>query len=84
MLCLGVSKAVVSLWRNFFTSLVAVLVGNAIYFLVMRYLPPAAQHHWQRIDLGLVVDFWICLVVYGAISLLLRAHAHRPTSEQRR
>jgi hypothetical protein len=77
----------VSLSRNFFVSLVAVVLGNAIYFLIMPHLPPAAQHRSLRIlpDLGLVVDFWICLVLYGIISLLFRPHHHeRPPTEQRR
>jgi hypothetical protein len=55
------------------TSLVAVVVGNAIYFLViMPLLPPAGRHGIARIDLGLVIDFWVCLVVYGIIEVILR------------
>ena len=73
-----------SLSRNFFVSLVAVVLGNAIYFLIMRYLPPVAQHRSFLPDLGLVVDFWICLVLYGIISFLFRQHHERPPSEQRR
>jgi ABC-type uncharacterized transport system permease subunit len=58
---------------NFLKSLVAVVVGNAIYFLViMPLLPPAGRHGIARIDLGLVIDFWVCLVVFGAVELLVR------------
>ncbi len=54
-------------------SLIAVLVGNALYYLVLfRHLPPAAQHRPYRIDWGLVVDFWICLAVWGIQEMLLR------------
>jgi hypothetical protein len=77
----------VSLSRNFFISLAAVVLGNAIYLLIMRYLPPAAQHHSLRIlpDLGLVVDFWICLVLWGVFSYLFRPHQEeRPPHEQHR
>jgi hypothetical protein len=54
--------------RNFLKSLAAVLAGNAIYFLVMPHLPIRAQHQYNRVDLGLVIDFWICVVIYGLIS----------------
>jgi hypothetical protein len=54
---------------NFLQSLVAVLVGNLIYFLAMPYLPPAAQHR-HLYDLGVVVDFWVCLVVFGLIKTI--------------
>jgi hypothetical protein len=50
---------------NFAQSLIAVLVGNVTYFLLMPYLPPPARHVPMRFDLGVVVDFWICLVVLG-------------------
>jgi len=52
---------------DFVQALVAVLLGNAAYFLLMRYLPPHARHAPLRIDLGLVVDFWFCLVAFGVI-----------------
>ncbi|HEX6802792.1 MAG TPA: hypothetical protein VF133_03860 [Terriglobales bacterium] len=53
---------------NFVQSLVAVIAGNIVYFLVMPYLPAAAQHNpTMRLDLGVVVDFWFCLVFLGAI-----------------
>lgn len=76
----------VSLSRNFAISLAAVVLGNAIYFLLMDYLPPAARHSRYTLwpDLGLLIDFWICLVMYGLIALLFRPHSQSPTSEQRR
>jgi hypothetical protein len=55
-------------WANFWRSLIAVLVGNAIYFLLVApRLPQSARHRYFTVDLGLVIDFWICLVVYGLI-----------------
>lgn len=56
--------------RNFLKSLASVLLGNAIYFLVMPKLPLRAQHQYNRLDLGLIIDFWICVVIYGIISTL--------------
>jgi hypothetical protein len=58
--------------RNLLQSAIAVVVGNAIYFLSMNHLPRAARHGVNRLDLGLVVDFWICLVIYGLLELLKR------------
>ncbi|HXM61217.1 MAG TPA: hypothetical protein VN950_10205 [Terriglobales bacterium] len=67
---------------NFFHALVAVLAGNAAYFLLVKYLPPAARHVPFRIDLGLVVDFWFCLVVFGIIKTIAgrRQRSNRSSS----
>jgi hypothetical protein len=54
------------LWRY----LVAILLGNAIYFGVEQYLPPRARHTPFQIDWGLAVDFWICLVCFGIVRLI--------------
>jgi len=54
------------LWRY----LAAILIGNAIYFSLARYLPERAQHQPYHIDWGLAVDFWICLVCYGIVRLI--------------
>ena len=57
---------------NFVHALAAVLIGNAAYFLLVRYLPLRAHHAPFQIDLGMVVDFWICLVVLGLIKTIAR------------
>ena len=49
--------------------LIAILLGNALYFALNPYLPPAARHHPYKLDLGTLVDFWLCLVVYGLMEL---------------
>jgi len=54
------------LWRY----LLAVLIGNAVYFAIVSYLPERAQHQPYQVDWGLAVDFWICLVVFGMIRLI--------------
>jgi len=56
--------------RSFWQSLIAILVGNALYYGVYRYLPPRAQHQLYQIDWGLAVDFWICVVCYQLIKLI--------------
>lgn len=62
-----------NLWANFWRSLAAILIGNAVYFLLIApHLPPRGQHRPFAIDWGLVVDFWICLVVYGLMDLARR------------
>ena len=53
-------------WIKF---LVAILLGNALYFALSPHLPPAAQHRSWTVDLGTVVDFWMCLLVYGLLEL---------------
>ena len=50
--------------------LIAILLGNAIYFGLMSHLPPRARHEPFQIDWGLAVDFWICLALYGVIRLI--------------
>lgn len=51
----------------------AVLVGNAIYFLLLYpNLPPSWQHRPFVLDLGLVLDFLVCLALYGLARLVQR------------
>jgi len=66
-----VSKSSVS--RNLLESLLAVLLGNLVYFLLMPHLPERARHVPTHPDLGLFVDFAICLMALG----LVRAVAKR-------
>ncbi|MDT8068291.1 MAG: hypothetical protein ROO76_09010 [Terriglobia bacterium] len=58
---------------NFWKSLIAVVIGNVVYLFVLSpWLPISARHQPFKIDLGLIVDVWVCLVVYGIIELFLR------------
>ncbi len=58
---------------NILKSLVAVVVGNVIYFfLLMPLLPAAGRHQIFRADWGLVIDFWVCVAVYGILELWRR------------
>lgn len=59
--------------RRYWKMLVAVLGGNLLYFgVLLHYLPPAARHRPSQLDWGLVVDFWICLALYGLLVFPLR------------
>ena len=61
------------MFLNFLKSLIAVVSGNAIYFfLLLPVLPRGARHRPYHFDLGLLLDAWICLVIYGILSLALR------------
>jgi hypothetical protein len=42
-------------------------VGNAVYFLLEKHLPVWARHIGFKTDLGTLVDFCFCLVVFGLI-----------------
>lgn len=55
-------------WRwpgGFWRSLIAILIGNVLYYSLRPYLPEAAQHEPFLLDWGLVVDLWFCVAVYG-------------------
>jgi len=52
---------------NLVQALLAVVLGNLVYFLLAPSLPPVAWHHPFRLDLGMMLDFWFCLVAYGLI-----------------
>jgi len=56
--------------KNFLDALLAVLVGNAIYYLLAPHLPVAMRHGRFVEDWGLVVDFMICTVIFIAVKLV--------------
>jgi hypothetical protein len=66
---------------NFFHALIAVLAGNAVYFLLEPYMPVRARHSPFKIDLGMVIDFWFCLVAFGIVKTVA---ARRRQSKMRR
>ncbi len=67
---MAVSKR--SSMRNFMDALLAVLAGNAIYFLLMPHLPVAIRHSLFKEDWGLLVDFVICTAIFVAVKLARR------------
>jgi hypothetical protein len=68
---------------NFVQSLIAVLAGNLVYFLLMPHLPPAARHNPMKLDLGVLVDFWFCLVFLGIVKTIWKKD-EKSSERQRR
>jgi hypothetical protein len=52
---------------NLLQALLAIILGNVVYFLLMPSLPPIARHQRFHVDLGTLIDFWFCVVAYGLI-----------------
>jgi hypothetical protein len=69
--------------RRWIEYLAAILTGNAIYFLLLfPDLPPLLQHRPLVFDLGLALDFFLCVTVYGVIRMASR-HAQRLNQRDR-
>jgi len=59
--------------RRLLKQTIAVIGGNLLYFFVlMPHLPAAGRHRPDRLDLGLIVDFWACVVLYGIVEFIDR------------
>ena len=58
--------------KNFLDALMAVLAGNAIYYLLMPHLPAVARHGLFKEDWGSLVDFLICTVIFAAVKYVRR------------
>ena len=58
--------------KNFLDALLAVLAGNAIYFLLMPHLPRVARHALFKEDWGLLVDFAFCTVIFIGVKVGFR------------
>ena len=56
-----------TVFTNFLQALLAILLGNVVYFALVPSLPPVARHRPLQVDLGMVLDFCFCLVAYGLI-----------------
>jgi len=50
--------------------LLAILLGNTLYFLLSPFLPAAARFNWETISaLPPLVDTWFCLFMFGILNL---------------
>jgi hypothetical protein len=67
----------VSTARRWAEYLLAVLGGNIIYLAIEPQLPNALRHRMFQVDLGLAIDFLICVFLYGLIRLARGPGAHR-------
>ena len=68
----GVSTA-----RRWAEYLLAVLAGNIIYLAIEPQLPNPLRHRMFKVDLGLAIDFLICVALYGVVRLA-RGPGNRP------
>ncbi|MFZ3215182.1 MAG: hypothetical protein WA192_03900 [Candidatus Acidiferrales bacterium] len=56
--------------RRWLEYLAAILVGNAIYyFSLVPHLPQTLRHQGFLLDWGSLLDFAVCIGVYGLIRL---------------
>ncbi|HXX24721.1 MAG TPA: hypothetical protein VEO19_16370 [Terriglobia bacterium] len=54
-----------------FLCLLAILIGNTLYFIFASFLPPAAQMGTASSSgLPALVDLWFCFFVFGVLNLL--------------
>jgi hypothetical protein len=60
----------VSTARRWAEYLLAVLGGNVIYLAMEPQLPTPFRHRMFQVDLGLALDFLICVALYGLIRLV--------------
>jgi hypothetical protein len=58
--------------KNFTDALLAVLSGNAIYYLLSPHLPESMRHRLFIEDWGLVLDFAICTVIFVIVKIVRR------------
>jgi hypothetical protein len=57
-------------WRRWLEYLIAILLGNAIYFFSFApHLPQMLRHQGYKTDLGSAFDLLVCVGVYGLIRL---------------
>ena len=69
-----VSKSVM---RNFWQAFLAVVIGNAVYYMLFPYLPARARHVPFQTDIGVLVDLWFCLVAFGLIKMAVERDRKR-------
>ena len=50
--------------HNWMRMLLAILLGNVIYFLAQPILPDSLTHNFYKLDAGLLLDFAICAGIY--------------------
>jgi hypothetical protein len=63
--------------RRWLTYLLAILLGNGLYFALSPYLPPAARNAASEVGVSTLVDLWFCLFVYGLLQLGAFIHNRR-------
>jgi hypothetical protein len=60
-------------WRRWLEYLIAIILGNLIYFFSLEpHLPRFFQHQGFKVDLGSALDLAVCATVYGLMRLRAR------------
>src|SRR4051812_13070483 len=67
-----------SIFMRFGIALVSVLLGNIIYFLLLPHLPAELRHEPTRLDLGLALDFLLCLALWLGFTAAARRRKTAP------
>lgn len=52
------------------SALLAIVLGNGVYFFLYSHLPAAWQHQPFVADRGLALDFLLCVAIYGVLHRL--------------
>jgi hypothetical protein len=60
----------ISTSRRWAEYLVSVLAGNIAYLFIEPQLPSVMRHRMFRVDLGLGIDFMMCVAIYGLVRLV--------------
>jgi TatA/E family protein of Tat protein translocase len=65
--------------RTWFIYLLAILIGNTLYFLSSPLLPAAARmNEGSSPGLPALVDLWFCLFVFGVLNLAASLRRRNP------
>ena len=67
------APARVSTARRWGEYVLAILAGNILYLLIEPQLPMALHHRLFRVDAGVLIDFVLCVLIYGGIRLARRS-----------
>ena len=70
---------------TWFRVLVAILLGNTLYFLSSPLLPAAARLNGEETSaLPALIDIWLCVLVYGILNLIPALNRWRNTKTKTR
>jgi hypothetical protein len=57
-------------WRRWLEYLIAILIGNLVYFFSLEpHLPAWLHHQGYKFDFGSALDLIVCAAVYGLMRL---------------
>src|SRR3954470_9635211 len=65
-------------FMHFGLALLSVLLGNTVYFLLLPHLPAELRHEPPRLDLGLALDFILCLALWLGFTAAARRRKSAP------